>query len=162
MPRKNAGPPVRGSREYDKLSAVTYQSIETGGVTIDAQGFHYVSGTILTNTEVGCLDGQAGYGVAFTSVAGYGVSASLQPWAGTTIQIAHGFTTLIGINAIHGTEYSVSGAISNSSPTYVVLHHEAGSVAAATVAAAVRQYSSTTNVQMYLSGGTIYWMAVGI
>jgi len=158
MPRKNAGPPIRGSREYDKLSAVTFQSIESSGVTIDTQGFHYASGTILTNTEVGYLDGQAGYGIAFNPTVGYGVSAQSQPWNGTTIQINHGFTTLIGINAIHGTSY----AVSDTSPTYVVLNHSLGGVAAATLAAAVRHYSSTTNVQMYASGGSIYWMAFGI
>jgi len=158
MPRKNAGPPIRGTREYLKFSAVTYQSIESSGTTIDQQGFHYASGTILTNTELGYLDGQAGYGISYSPATGYGVSASWQPWAGTTIEIAHGFTTLLGIQAIHGTSYAVSA----TSPTHVMLHHEAGSVAAATLAAAVMHMSDTTGVKMFQSGGSVYWMAFGI
>jgi len=148
----------RNTREYTRRSAVTFETIPSG-VTLDAQGITYTSGSIVSPTEVGYLDGQAGYGVAHSTAAGYGVSAEVNAWGGATITANHGFTTaLTGFSAI----YSSSLPFSSVSPVACQIVHWAGGDTNGQVSvAAVVEFNSGEQTKLQPSGGSIYWMAFG-
>ena len=157
MPRKVKSS-ARNSREYTRHSATTFETIPSG-VTLDAQGITYTSGSIISPTELGYLDGQAGYGVAYTPAAGYGVSAEVNAWGGATITAIHGFTNaLTGFSAI----YSSSLPFSSVSPVACQIIHWAGGDTNGQVSvAAVVEFNSGAQTQLQPSGGSIYWMAFG-
>jgi len=151
MARKKKTGTRHGSSTYQQLSATTFQTIGSG-VTICEQGILYNSTTGITPTELGYLDGATGYAVG-NSTAGYLISGGSAAWAGASISIATGLTTIL---ALVGGQGDVSGA-SAASLEWV---HNTG-LAAGTVTAALMATDGASSVLVAASGGSLQWIAFG-
>lgn len=132
----------RGSRNPRGVwSAVTLATIPSG-VTIDlGAGF-------VTTSGVSVGDG-TNFMVTYTSV-GYKVSGGNTTWAGTSLSLTHGFTTLTGF----------SGMYQSRAATYPVVVEMTDNGISGAVSAAAYIAAYVTKPLMY-SGGTLFWTAFG-
>lgn len=165
----------RGSRLHKGVFSATTVAVIPSGVTADQSGLtalivgttpsgctlaeagiqYAAAGTKISPAELGYLDGQAGYGVAYTSTVGYKVSGGTITWAGASTTITHGMTTTLqACVATYEWKSAVSSAI-------VML----GTNNVSTSAVSVAVYGEPADVSAALtpiaSGGTIHWMALG-
>lgn len=153
MARSGAGRGTRMGRGI--LSGTTLATIPSG-VTADVAGIAYDGTTYVTPTELGYLDGQAGYGITY-GIAGYEITGGSTRWQGVSEPIAHGFSTLTGFVATYGVHVpAVSG---NSSPLPVIKTLK--SPTAGVVTAVVVREMAETSSSLLASGGTIFWLAFG-
>ena len=135
---RSMNPNKRGTRYWGPLSGTTF-STQPSGVTIGS-----AETTILAT----------GKGASF-SLTGASV-----PWAGTTLQISHGFTTLQGLGIV----YVDAQNKSDVSPIITQLIQSAGGDTNSTVSAVAVIYSDTSNgtsTILQASGGTVFWYAFG-
>lgn len=146
--RYGSGRGTRMGKGY--LSGTTLQT-NPSGVTIDNQGLFYASATYITPTELGKLDGIAGYPVANTAAAKL-LSGGTVAWAGTTVQIATGLTTITSFSL---TAEDTTHVYANTFRTLRV--PTAGGVSVALVVP-----KSGGSVVLAQGGGTICWMAFGV
>ena len=135
MPRrKRAG--TRQSRTMGLIAGTTV-STHPSGVTLTEAGLAYDGTTSVSATEVGYLDGLGGAALAVTA-AGYRLSGGSMYWAGASVAIQTGLTTVIsfiasnipnaGASAVLGVEWvqnPTSGAGEVSAALYEN-HHTAG------------------------------------
>jgi len=154
MPRTSG--PGRGTRASQKgvLSGTTLATVPSG-VTIDQSGIQHTSGTAITPAELGYLDGQAGYGVAYTATAGFKLSGGTLAWAGASVTIAHNLTTTLQ-SIVASYEY----AAAVSDPLVAL---GTNNVSTSSVSVAVYGHPSSVSAAFGLmaSGGTVHWMALG-
>ncbi len=160
----------RGTRNPRGItSGVTLATIESGstidvrgisgatlfakpsGITIAAGGIYYNDTTAITPTEVGKLDGIAGAALAGTAVGGK-VAGGAVTWAGTSLAISTGLTTVTSFTASLG---NISGA-SAAGCEWNSTESTAGKVTAA-----LTSVTTTNAVILCGSGGSITWIAFG-
>ena len=151
MPRRRRGTDARGTRLQTTLSATTF-AITPSGVTIDSQGIN-ISGTLLSLTELGYLSGLAGYPLAHSALSGYDTTAGIDTWAGTSLNIKPGFTTLVSFIA----NFVRNDAAGVSPPTGIE-HLIAGTEV--TVGLYTMDPTLAT-MALYKSGGSVSWWAIG-
>lgn len=151
MARSGAGRGTRMGR--GNLSGTTLTTIPSG-VTVDRGGIAYDGTTAVTPAELGYLDDQAGYGVAYTTTAGYGLNAGSAVWAGASLTINHGFTTtLLGLSVTWGHDGGV---------TSVVVPCVKEALTAGYVSVALYTETAADSMHLAVTGGTMFWMALGI
>ena len=144
---------MRGTRFQKSIagiSGVTFATIPSG-VTIDANGINNIS-----VAELAKLDGIASYGYPVgynTSVSGCSVSGGSVAWAGTTLEITHGMTNLLGFSWAH---YLPGGGVSVNQ-LHLAFPYTNSSVVSACLSSMNQIGFSITAA----SGGTLYWMAFG-
>ena len=118
--------PGRGTRHQRGAFSGTTFTTNPSGVTIDKNG----------------IDSGGGSQLAFNG----GNTA----WAGSSLSITHGFSTLTGFSA----NYMHTGV----SPGYVVTQDNGVSTK---VSAAVYMDTESASALLSVSGGTVFWMACG-
>jgi hypothetical protein len=151
MPRSRKGTSARGTRLQSLMSATTF-ALNPSGVTIDAQGIN-ISGNLISTTELGYLDGAAGYPLAHSALAGYGTTAGMDSWAGTSLNINTGFTTLVAFipNFVRNDAAAVSPPMGIEQV-----------VASGEVTVGLYTMNPTlATMALYPSGGSIAWFAIG-
>jgi len=141
----------RGTRVSEGVVSGTTIATTPSGVTLDQAGICYDGTTYVTPTELGKLDAIDGYPMGYAT-AGTQVIGATIAWAGASIVVTHGFTTLVAFTTQYwdkqgGTSIRAT-AITESSRTSSV------SVAAYTVTAGGLGLLAA-------SGGSISWIAVG-
>ena len=151
----------RKNRIWTEISGTTFSTFPSG-VTIDNSGVITAAGTV-SPTELSYLDGAAGDAITYTSGAGYVIVAGSQTWAGTTLQINHGLTTLTGLVA---TWHTVTATLTAGVSGYAHIIRSAGGDINGTASAVVTQLmydggSLSATPQLQKAGGTISWMAFG-
>ncbi len=153
MPRKKKAGVRHGSSTYQQYSATTFATIASG-VTIVEKGIEYSGNTAITPTELGYLDGAGGAVLAESnSTAGRLVSGGSTAWAGASISISTGMTTILALAGGHG---DVSGA-SAASLEWV---HNTG-LGAGIVTAALMAGDGASAISVVPSGGSLQWIAFG-
>jgi len=134
------------------FSAVTL-GLTISGITISQTGIAHNSGTI-TPTIMGYLDDQGSYAVEHPTAANYKVAGGKVAWAGSSLGIATGLSSVIGFFAsLNADKYS---AVSAANVEWV------NSITAGTVTAALVSVTGSVAQKITIvSGGTLTWMAFG-
>ena len=144
----------RQTRFWDQISGCTLATLESG-VTISSQGIIVAAGTV-SPTELSYLDGAAGDVVAYTSAAGYEITAGVAYWSGTSIRINVGLSTVAAF--MGNLYYSASDTAPVSAPGSVIWQD---GVTDQTVTAAIYVNGLNGAKAFHAAGGSIYWMAFG-
>jgi len=154
----------RGTRWQRGSISGTTITVPAGGVTLARSGIGYSSGSYVTLTEFGKLDGVVGYAMGHKASAGMwikgGVSscADIYRSASQTLFLIHGFTTLYGLtfNLNHAgggvsTAYISAYDATNKGVT-ITCTRSSTSPTAFGLSATTKQVHSTT----------VQWVAFGI
>jgi len=166
--------PGRGSRMGKGVLSGSTLAVVPSGVTIDKQGIEYSAGTFITPTEIGYLDGQAGYGVAYTTAAGYRVAYGLTDVANSGVsqgtgsvssilEVATGLTTVLGF---WGSVYDATSDMHKSSVSiYLDWQKNATYTSRVTVVTAVEAAAAGTGgatpYNLFNTGVSLSWLAFG-
>ena len=131
----------RGTRFWGPVSGTTFYS-QPSGTIIDSNGITIAAGDVLL------CDTGLGFSLSGASVA----------WAGTTLQISHGFSVLQGISAV----FSGPTAATGTSPVVCHIIQSAGGDTNSTVSViAMTTFNSGASTKLHDGGATIFWTAFG-
>ncbi len=160
---RSKNPGKRKNRIWTEISGTTLSTLPSG-VTIDSSGLITAAGTV-SPTELSYLDGAGGDVLACDKGTGFSITGASVPWAGTTLQIDHGFTTLQSINVIYSG--ACNATRTGASPAVCHIVQDITGDANSTVSAVVVQVghgrivASGDSTVLMETGGTIFWMAFG-
>ncbi len=154
---RSRNPNKRGTRMWGPISGTTFQT-QPSGVTIDStNGIEVAAGTI-SPTEFSYFDGAGGDVLASDAGTGMSLTGASVVWAGTSLNIVHGFTTLQGITAI----YTDATNRSDASPVNCqIIQNAAGDANGAVSVIAVVPYDNLISTALAAAGGTVFWTAFG-
>ena len=156
---RSRNPGKRKDRQWTERSGTTFSTLPSGVTISSTLGISVAAGNV-SMTELSYLDGAGGDVLACDKGTGFSITGASVAWAGTTLQISHGFTTLQGIGVI----YVDAQNKSDVSPISCQLIQSAGGDANSTVSAvAVRKIitSNGTSTVLATTGGTVFWHAFG-
>ena len=149
--RRGAG---RGSRVQTSWSGTTFTTTPSG-VTIDSAGIVAGAGVTLSLAELGYISGLGTANVLYhTAATGSDTTFGLTTWAGTSVLISPGFTTLTSFNATY-----VRGVGSRATPPNAI--EWCFSTADTVRVGAYTSHPATGTMNLYPSGGSICWWAFG-
>ena len=155
---RSRNPNKRKSRLWTEISGTTFSTLPSG-VTIDSTGIEASTLGNVSTTELSYLDGAGGDVLACDKGTGFSITGASVAWAGTTIQISHGFTTLQGISVT----FSGPTAATGTSPVVCHIIQSAGGDANSTVSAVVlTTFNSGASTKLHDGGATIFWTAFGL
>ncbi len=154
---RGRNPNKRGTRWWGPQSGTTFFT-QPSGVTIDNTGIAVNAGNISV-LELSYLDGAGGDVVASDAGTGMSLTGASVAWAGTTLQVSHGFSVLQGITAI----FSGPTAATGTSPINCHIIQSTGGDANSTVSVvALTTFNSGASTKLHDGGATIFWTAFGI
>jgi len=161
---RSRNPNKRGTRLWGPISGTTFQT-QPSGITIGPDGITVSAGTV-DYTELSYLDEAGGDVLACDKGTGFSITGASVAWAGTTLQISHGFTTLQGISAVFSGSSVDGGGTAVSPATCHIIQSTGGDVNSMVSAVVVQRYHgrvvpSGDSVGLVASGGTVFWMAFG-
>lgn len=119
--------PGRGTRRYKGVQSGTTWATTISGVTIDGHGIDCGGGTQLL------------------------FNAGSVAWAGTTLNVTHGFSTLYGFSA--SVQQDAGSGVSAPATPWLQYTSVSGGVSLA--------FRSITNNAILGTGGTVKWIAFG-
>lgn len=156
---RSRNPGKRKDRQWTERSGTTFATLPSGVTISSTNGIEVALGNI-SMTELSYLDGAGGDVLACDKGTGFSITGASVAWAGTTLQINHGFTTLQGIGGI----YVDASNKSDVSPVNCMLIQSAGGDANSTVSMVAVIYNDTsegTSTTLATTGGTVFWYAFG-
>ena len=153
-PRTGRGTRIGGG-VITGATIATYPS----GVTLDDQGIHYSSGSFISPTEVGYLDGAGGSVIGGTGTGSVITAGTTLSTTGGTISIATGLTTISAFIPSGGTTRPTG-----TSPT--ILMHRFDSTGTSSSAGSVSVFCFVANTtggtaEFQAAPVTVSWMAFG-
>jgi len=147
-------------------------AVHPSGVTIDKQGIEYTAGVVVTPTELGYLDGQAGYGLAYTSAAGYRIAYGLTDFAGSgkplegTLSVSNVLSVDTGLTTVLGFWPSIYDATSDmhklSASAFLTWQKNLTTTSEVTVISLIDAGAAgTTPYFLFNKGVSCSWIAFG-
>ena len=151
MPRKKRG----GTRPSRTMGLVAGTSVGThpSGVTLTEAGLGYDGTTSISPTEVGYLDG-AGGNVVGSTAAGFMVSGGSRSYAGASIGIQTGLTSVIAF-------FASAGIVSGASAVACEWVHSVAAGTGGGVTAILWANGINGVAQAESSGVSLTWIAFG-
>jgi len=151
----------RGTRLQRGILSGATLAVMNSGVTLDHQGVHYSSGSFITPTEVGYLDGQAGYGVAYLN-PGYQVTRGVADSVNnkSTGSASHQLTIATGLTTVYNFMATVyQDSVATSAVSYCQWSMPGSTSSVSCMLFASTGAHSSSNVAS--KGTSIYWLAFG-
>lgn len=143
----------RGTRHPGGMFSAVSLGLTISGITITQTGIQHNSGTI-TPTIMGYLDDVGGYAIEHTSAANYKISGGTVAWAGSSLGITTGLTSVLALCAT----VSIN---SGADVTRACMLEWVHSITGGKVTAALVSATSSCQKNLVSSGGTMHWIAFG-